>query len=215
MSDTRRQIDIDLEQAFRIMQSAQHPRTWTHGQGPSMHAESLAAAPRWLQKWDQDKRWMIQFSMDYEGWLVFANAFGLSKENVWDIMEVYKNDWPDETERLDEFNQRFDLNLTLEESGYKNFQLSNGDTHIIYGSFQEVRDRIVQIVDALEKSGGVVFETIESHDDMDLLKNLVTDTYTWGKCPEGEPEKTKYSGNFRNKHLAIKAKDKNELIIWE
>lgn len=61
------------------------------GQGYSMQADAYAAAPEWLQAWDDKHRWLICFTQGWEGLVRLAKAFGWSKEKLLDDLIYYKS----------------------------------------------------------------------------------------------------------------------------
>lgn len=90
-------IQEAVEEAFEEMSRAIRPRDsgiGTFGAGPSMHAEAKAAAPLWLQKWDDDYRWLLAFS-NPERFFTYADAFGYSKEKMLSVFEEYREKHPD------------------------------------------------------------------------------------------------------------------------
>lgn len=90
-----------LTEAFRKMDVEAHKVQGFFGQGHSMHSAARKVAPRWLQQWDDDRRWIIQFSQGFDGFICLAKAFGYSKDEVLDLLTAYR--------------LRFDGSITQEE----------------------------------------------------------------------------------------------------
>lgn len=59
------------------------------GQGYSMHDKAREAAPEWLVKWDDSRRWLICFTQGWSGLVTMAEAFGWPKERLLDDLAVF------------------------------------------------------------------------------------------------------------------------------
>ncbi len=59
------------------------------GRGFDMHDAALKVAPEWLRNWGKDNNWAIFLTMNWDGFLSYAEAFGWSKKRVLDSFEYY------------------------------------------------------------------------------------------------------------------------------
>lgn len=89
---TQEEFKVELTEIFRKMDQSIKPRLLGgFGEGHSMHSDAKSAAPEWLQRWDDDNRWLICFTQGLEGLLVMAEAFGHSREEFLRILMGYRD----------------------------------------------------------------------------------------------------------------------------
>ena len=89
-------LEAELIQALVSLDAAVVCLRSSLGQVHAMHGAARAVAPEWLRRWDDDKRWLICFTQGYRGLVVFAQAFGLSKDELLASMKPYHEEQTDE-----------------------------------------------------------------------------------------------------------------------
>jgi hypothetical protein len=90
---TTDEMELHIKEIFVSLDCAANKERRGFAPGFMMQEAAYKVAPKWLQKWDDDNRWVICLTNGWERLVIMARAFGWSKEKLLNSLISYKNEF--------------------------------------------------------------------------------------------------------------------------